>query len=216
MALAAGIVLAQEPIDKAALLRSPNTEWLTYGGDYAETHYSPLDQINDANVSRLGLAWQWDIGGTAGGTQEATLLVRDGVIYATGTWSNVFALDARTGKLRWLWDPAIVQGNGGDDGPSFCLYPGSRGLAMYGNKVYAGNLVFRAGNQRFYAHDARTGKILWSVFVGGQTATPVTYELDGRQYIAVAVSPTRESPALPARFLAFALDGNPIQEPPPR
>ena len=84
LGLAAGVVVAQQPVDRAALLDSPNEEWLTYGGDYAETHFSPLDQIDDSNVDRLGLAWEWEIGGTAGNL-EATPLVRDGVIYATGT-----------------------------------------------------------------------------------------------------------------------------------
>ena len=130
------ITAAQEPVNRDALLHSPNAEWLTYGGDYAETHYSPLKQIDHSNVSRLGLAWQWEIAGTQGWTQEATPLVRDGVIYATGSWSQVFALDARTGKLLWLWDPALVHANSKtSERPGFCFYPGNRGLAMHGDKV---------------------------------------------------------------------------------
>ena len=49
-------------------------EWLTYGLTPSETRYSPLDQINAANVKRLGLAWSYDLG-AGGGGQEATPLV---------------------------------------------------------------------------------------------------------------------------------------------
>ncbi len=56
LGLAAGVVVAQQPLERTALLDSPNEEWLTYGGDYAETHFSPLDQIDDSNVERLGRA----------------------------------------------------------------------------------------------------------------------------------------------------------------
>ncbi len=156
LGLAAGVVVAQQPVDRAALLDSPNEEWLTYGGDYSETHYSPLDQIDDSNVDRLGLAWEWEISGTAGNL-EATPLVRDGVIYATGTWSYVFALDARTGEPLWRWDPGIVRSNDAG-GPSVCCGPVNRGLAMYGNKVYAGLL-----DGRLVALNRETGLVEWAV-----------------------------------------------------
>jgi hypothetical protein len=71
-----------------------------------------------------------------------------------------------------------------------------------------GNLVFFTADNRLHAHDGRTGKTLWSAFVGGG-GTPVTFELDGRQYVAVGVRGTGELP----RVLAFVLDGNPIPEP---
>ena len=63
------------PVTEAALLEADPAEWLTYGRDYAETHYSPLDQINSDNVDRLGLAWFWTNGGGAGRV-EATPLGR--------------------------------------------------------------------------------------------------------------------------------------------
>jgi PQQ-dependent dehydrogenase (methanol/ethanol family) len=132
---------------------------LTYGGDYAERHYSPLNQINQSNVTRLGLAWQWDTGGTVGWSQEATPLVRDGVIYSTAAWNQVFALDARTGKKLWLWDPGIVRRDGPTtEPPGYCFYPGNRGLAMYGDKVYIG---LRDG--RLVALNMTSGLPVWSV-----------------------------------------------------
>src|SRR5262245_33840947 len=97
-------------IDDAALARAGRTgdEWLTYGINQAETRFSPLADINASNVSRLGLAWSYDVG-SGGGGQEATPLVANGTIYGITNWSIVFAVDARTGKEKWRWDPQVNQ-----------------------------------------------------------------------------------------------------------
>ena len=65
-----------------------------------------------------------------------------------------------------------------------------------------GNLVFWGSGTRLVALDATTGEELWSSEVGGGTATPMTYELDGVQYLSVAGGSTREGP----RMWTFALD----------
>src|SRR4030095_6394400 len=83
-----------------------NGEWVTHGNDPAETRYSPLDQINRSNVSRLGLAWT-SVAGEGGGNQEATPLFSNGVLYAITNWSIVFAVDARTGRELWRYDPKV-------------------------------------------------------------------------------------------------------------
>ena len=54
------------------------------------------------NVGRLGLAWSYDTQSLRG--LEATPLMSNGVLYASTPWSNVFALDARTGRELWRWD----------------------------------------------------------------------------------------------------------------
>src|SRR6185369_64064 len=82
--------------------------WLTYGLTQAETRFSPLDRINASNVSRLGLAWTY-VAGAGGGNQEATPLIWNDTIYGITNWSIVFALDARTGKEKWRWDPEVNQ-----------------------------------------------------------------------------------------------------------
>ena len=94
-------------IDDAALRNADARagEWITHGRNYSETRFSPLSQINAANVKQLGLAWSFDTGTTRG--LEATPIVTGGVMYTTGSWSVVFALDARTGKLLWKWDPQV-------------------------------------------------------------------------------------------------------------
>ena len=82
-------------------------EWLTHGRDYAETRFSPLKQINAETVKDLGLAWSFDTNTTRG--LEATPLVVNGVMYATGSWSIVYALNAKTGKQLWQYDPQVPQ-----------------------------------------------------------------------------------------------------------
>src|SRR5262245_19703637 len=70
-------------------------QWLAAGRTHDEQRYSPLTQINAENVSRLGLAWYYDLDTNRG--QEASPIVIDGVLYVTSAWSKVFAFDAKTG-----------------------------------------------------------------------------------------------------------------------
>jgi glucose dehydrogenase len=79
--------------------------WMTHGRTYSEQRFSPLQQINDKNVKDMGLAWHFDFGTKRG--LEATPLVIDGVMYVTGNWSVVYAVDARTGKQLWTYDPQV-------------------------------------------------------------------------------------------------------------
>jgi hypothetical protein len=96
-------------VDDAALRKAgAGDEWLTYGLDQSEARFSPLTDINASNVARLGLAWAFDAG-SGGGGQEATPLVWNNTIYTVTNWSVVFAVDARTGKERWRWDPEVNQ-----------------------------------------------------------------------------------------------------------
>jgi quinohemoprotein ethanol dehydrogenase len=79
--------------------------WRVHGGTQTDQRFSPLNQINERTVSRLGLVWSTELGTTRG--LEATPVVDDGVIYTTGTWSAVFALDAKTGQVKWTYDPKV-------------------------------------------------------------------------------------------------------------
>src|SRR5688572_25151831 len=104
--LAAWIAVAQQtrqPDASALRNAAQSKEWLTYGGNYAETRYSSLSQIDASNVTRLGLAWTYVVG-PGGGNQEATPLFSNGVLYGITNWSIAFAVDARTGKELWRFD----------------------------------------------------------------------------------------------------------------
>jgi PQQ-dependent dehydrogenase (methanol/ethanol family) len=132
--------------------------WLSYGGTYAEQRYSPLAQIDETNVAQLGLAFAFEMNTTRG--LEATPLVVDGVIYTTGSWSVVHAVDARTGLELWRHDPAVPRRYGG----LVCCDVVNRGVALYEGRVYFGTL-----DGRLQALDATTGALLWSVLTVDQT-----------------------------------------------
>jgi PQQ-dependent dehydrogenase (methanol/ethanol family) len=146
------IAQQQRPIvdAKALVNAASNTEeWITYGRDYAETHFSPLDQINDQNVSRLKLAWSWATEAPQGQTGvEATPLMHNGTLYGSLTWGVLWAVDAR----KWRWDPGIPR----ERIARICCGPVNRGVALYNGKVYAG-LV----DGRVVALDEETGKLVW-------------------------------------------------------
>jgi quinohemoprotein ethanol dehydrogenase len=80
-------------------------DWPAYGLDYAETRHSKLAEINAGNVGKLGLAWTYNLESTRG--VEATPLVVDGIMYVTASWSVVHAVDVRTGKRLWSYDPKV-------------------------------------------------------------------------------------------------------------
>ena len=83
-----------------------NGEWPTYGADLGNTHYSPLDQINADNFSKLQVAWRFktdNLGPRPEYNLESTPLMVKGVVYSTaGTRRAVVALDAATGELLWV------------------------------------------------------------------------------------------------------------------
>jgi quinohemoprotein ethanol dehydrogenase len=126
--------------------------WLMHGGTYLEQRYSTLDQINVDTVARLKPAWYFELDTTRG--QEATPLVVDGVLYTTTAWSKVYALDAKTGRQLWRYDPQVP----GEAGPKPCCDVVNRGAAVYGGKVYVGTI-----DGRLIALDARTGQPVWNV-----------------------------------------------------
>jgi quinohemoprotein ethanol dehydrogenase len=140
------------PVDDAALraVESRSQDWLSYGRDYYEQRFSPLTEINDGNVAQLGLAWQFETATQRG--LEATPLVIDGVMYATGSWSVTYAIDARTGKELWKYDPEVHRKY---DNIACCDVV-NRGAAFYKGKVYVGVL-----DGRLAAIDAKSGKVAW-------------------------------------------------------
>ena len=81
------------------------TNWYTHGGTHEESNYSALDQVNRRTISRLGLTWSLDLPGEV--SLEATPLAIDGVLYFTGSSSDVYAVEARTGRVLWKYDPQI-------------------------------------------------------------------------------------------------------------
>jgi len=142
------------PVDDAAL-RAADADpanWITYGRTYSEQRFSRLQQVNEQTVSRLGLAWSFDLETLRG--LEATPLVKDGVLYTTSAWSLVYAFDARTGHLLWQYDPHVPK----DHAKFVCCDVVNRGVALYRDRVYVGAL-----DGRLIALDAKTGAVVWDV-----------------------------------------------------
>lgn len=151
---------ASKAVDDIALrnaARSPSDgDWLTYGLTPGETRFSPLKLIDASNVKRLGLVWSYEVG-EGGGDQEATPLVWNNTIFGVTNWSIVFAVDARTGKEKWRWDPEVNRKPTSD---KMCCGIVNRGLALYHNKVYV-----PVNDGRLLALDADTGKPVWETRV---------------------------------------------------
>src|SRR5690242_15678144 len=86
-------------------------QWPQPAGDQAASHYSALDQITPANVSRLKIAWEWAPNernlpqfGTRPGAFQSTPIVIDNVMYVSTMYYGVAALDPTTGKQLWRYD----------------------------------------------------------------------------------------------------------------
>lgn len=139
-------------VDLARLLAADKhpDQWLTSGRDFGKSHYSPLAQINKETVGRLGFAWAYDTHTIRG--LEATPIVVDGVMYASGPTGIAYALDARTGNGLWTFDPK----NNLEVNRESCCDEVNRGVAVWRGKVYVASF-----DGRLFALDAKTGAVVW-------------------------------------------------------
>jgi quinohemoprotein ethanol dehydrogenase len=143
---------ATQAVDSAAIQANAATskDWPTISADYAETRFSKLSEISDKSVKDLGLVWTYNLESTRG--VESTPLVVDGIMYVTASWSVVHAIDARTGKRLWTFDPKVPRALG----EKACCDVVNRGVALYKGRVYVG-----AFDGRLIALDAVTGAKVW-------------------------------------------------------
>jgi alcohol dehydrogenase (cytochrome c) len=113
--------------------------------------YSPLDQVTPANVTRLQPAWVFATGVTNG--HEAPPIVNNGVMFVVTPGNQIIAINAKTGGVLWRYKRALPE-------DVVLLHPTSRGVALYGNKVF-----FAAGQALLVALDAKTGEEVWTAKV---------------------------------------------------
>lgn len=151
-AAASDTPIAQVDTARIHAAKSEPAVWLSTGGGYTDQRFSPLDKINDGNVSKLGMAWTYKVDVDRGA--EATPLVVDGVMYTTGAYSIVYALNAKTGELVWKYDPEVPRSKSGNA----CCDVVNRGVAISGGKVFVA-----AFDGRMIALDAKSGKKIWEV-----------------------------------------------------
>ena len=126
--------------------------WIAHGRTYEEQRFSPLLKINKDSVSDLGLAWYKDMGTNR--ALEATPIVVDGIMFFTSTWSRVYAVEAKTGKTIWKFDPEVP----GEWARKACCDIVNRGVAVYEGKVFFASL-----DGRLFSLNAETGEKIWEV-----------------------------------------------------
>lgn len=130
-----------------------DSQWSSYGNNYSEQRYSPLDQITPDNIDELELAWFGDLA-ERGGSYETTPLVVDGRIYVSSPWSKVYAFDAQSGEQLWKYDPKVP----GEWAVNLCCGIVNRGVAAWDGMIIWGTL-----DGRLVAVDAVTGELAWEV-----------------------------------------------------
>ena len=194
----------------ANIMTEPGS-WLTGGRDFQQSYYSPLKSINKTNVNQLGFAWQYEIDTEYG--FEATPIVVDGVMFSSGPKGAVYALEAKTGNPRWVFEPKVDA----DSMRKLCCGPVNRGVAVWQGTVYVASV-----DGYLYALDADTGTVSWKVDTitdreRGYTVTGAPYiakdvvvignsgaELDARGYITAYDVTTGEQ-----RWRFFIVPGDP-------
>ena len=167
MARAVGMLDQQ----RLAAADSEPQNWYTGGRDQDGSYYSPLKSIDAGNVSRLGFAWQYDLGTQRG--QEATPIVIDGVMYTSGAWGYVYAVDAASGHELWRYDPMASFPAARNP----CCDMVNRGVAVWDSRVYVASV-----DGRLHALDARSGAKLWEVDTIADHSLP--YSSSGAPQIA--------------------------------
>src|SRR5438034_1981030 len=169
---------------------SRQVEWLYYGGDQAGTKYSPLTDINQNNVQRLEIAWQWKHWETplseyrtTPGFFEATPLMIDGALYVTTPYNSIAAVDAETGKELWRFDGEAYKLGQVLSASGWKL----RGTAFWrdGARLF----LFLNSRHRLFSLDAKTGEPVHSFGNNGEVSLT-----DGLPRISDVKHATQSSP----------------------
>src|ERR1700683_751196 len=144
------------PVTAERLKNPADGDWLMIRRTYDGWGYSPLNQINTANVSKLRLVWSTITGETRG--HEAPPLLNNGAMFVSCPNGQVIAFDAKTGDILWRYRKPRPQG-------AVILHDVNRGVALYGDKVY-----YAAGEAELVALDVKTGRPVWTTTVADNKA----------------------------------------------
>ena len=169
-------LLQNYPAVTAARLKQPaDGDWLMVRRTYDGWGYSPLDQINAKNVSRLQPVWTLSTGMNNG--HEAAPIVNGGVMFVSTSFNQVLALDAKSGNILWRYRGAVPTNARGK--------PVSRGVALFGDKVFV-----PLGEAALVALEAQTGKEVWRTAIGdnaaGEYLTAPPLVADGKLVTGIA------------------------------
>ena len=152
-AAAASVASADDSVVKAV---ANTDQWAIAGHDYGNTRFSPLNQINSDNASKLSLAYSFSLGSLR--SNESSPIVIGNTLYVSTSWGPkyVYALDAATGARKWTYEPEIP-----DDVLQYaCCDVNNRGVTFADGKIFVGRL-----DGKLTALDAATGKALWTADV---------------------------------------------------
>ena len=149
------------PVTQENLHNPDPADWPMLGGNMAHWNYSSLDQINRENISSLQLVWARQMP-TTGGRAATSPLIHKGIMYLISPNDALMAVDAVTGSRIWEYRRELPKAG---EGPGLIRHNYSgpkRGIALYGDKIFT-----VASDNAVIALDARTGKVAWEVFRGG-------------------------------------------------
>ena len=149
--LTASTSFAQVTWDRLLNSAKEPQNWLNYSGGNMSQRYSLLDQITPANAANLEMKWVFQTNSLT--KFETTPLVVDGIMYLTQPPNDIVALDARNGRVFWVYQ--YVPG-----ATRMCCGQVNRGLAILGDTLYMGTV-----DAHLVAVDAKAGKLLWDVQV---------------------------------------------------
>ena len=162
LAVCASRMQAQVTSDRLQNAAREARNWLIYSGGYFSNRYSNLTQITPGNAKNLELKWMYQA--AVAGAWQTTPLVVDGVMYLTQRPNDVVALDAKTGRVYWIYRHTL------DPTQIVCCGANNRGLAILGDTLFMGTL-----DAHLVAIDAKTGRALWNTKVaeskGGYSVT---------------------------------------------
>ncbi len=148
--VATGAAYAEVTEDDLANDQTITTQVVTNGMGRHLQRYSPLDMLNKDNVKNLLPAWAFSLGGEKQRGQETQPLIYDGMMYITGSYSRLYAIDLETGKEVWQYDARLPEGI------LPCCDVVNRGAAIYGDKVIFGTL-----DARIVALNKDSGDVVW-------------------------------------------------------
>jgi alcohol dehydrogenase (cytochrome c) len=149
LSMAFGLALGTSAVAQAQ-------NWPVYGGDTGNTRFSNAAQVNAGNVKNLKVAWALQLGTLR--SQESTPILVGDTLFVTSSFGpkNVFAVNAKTGEVRWRYSPEVPKGID----QYACCDVNNRGVAYHDGKVLVGRL-----DGHIAALDAKTGKELWETKV---------------------------------------------------
>jgi len=141
---------AQVSYDRLLRAASEPRNWLIYSGTYASQRYSLLNQITPANAARLEQKWMFQ--NQVFGAWQSNPLVVDGIMYVTERPNDVLALDAKTGRVFWMYRYTP------SPDARVCCGANNRGVAILGDTLFMGTL-----DAHLIAIDATTGRPRWNI-----------------------------------------------------